>query len=263
MVLVTWLAAASTTYRGVALPQKSISDPRADLDMIFLYRRPILDYWCESGEDLRRHASYAIVRIHEIGHHFGFSDGDMERIEDSDGARPDRLPPIHRRQLEQPAQARPQLWQSLALEPRIVPEPGDRVSARVGNTNYSGRKSRQCGGCFLAVSRQSRGPLRRGAHRGSGRLAYLAAMVMTAFATAPFALTLGNVLCGIGMAAAGFRPIFSGVRRRTPPRDPKKDILVLLCVLHSYVSRPAFVTGIRLRYSGARLTRWRAGHDTG
>ena len=33
--------------------------------------------------------------------------------------------------------------------------------------------------------------------------------------------------------------------------------------LHSYVSRPAFVTGIRLRYSGARLTRWRAGHDTG
>ena len=33
--------------------------------------------------------------------------------------------------------------------------------------------------------------------------------------------------------------------------------------LHSYVPRPAFVTGIRLRYSGARLTRWRAGHDTG
>jgi predicted Zn-dependent protease with MMP-like domain len=82
MVLVTWLAAASTTYRGVALPQKSISDPRADLDMIFLYRRPILDYWCESGEDLRRLVRH--VRIHEIGHHFGFSDGDMERIEDSD-----------------------------------------------------------------------------------------------------------------------------------------------------------------------------------
>src|ERR1700730_12343154 len=54
MVLVTWLAAAGTTYRGVALPQKSISDPRADLDMIFLYCRPMLDYWCESGEDLRR-----------------------------------------------------------------------------------------------------------------------------------------------------------------------------------------------------------------
>jgi predicted Zn-dependent protease with MMP-like domain len=69
-------------YRGVALPHKSVSDPRPDLDMIFLYRRPILDYWCESGEDLAclvRH-----VLIHEIGHHFGFSDEDMERIETSD-----------------------------------------------------------------------------------------------------------------------------------------------------------------------------------
>jgi predicted Zn-dependent protease with MMP-like domain len=68
-------------YRGVALPHKSVSDPRPALDMIFLYRRPILDYWCESGEDLT-----AVVRhvlIHEIGHHFGFSDADMERIENS------------------------------------------------------------------------------------------------------------------------------------------------------------------------------------
>ena len=66
-------------YRGVALPLKSVSDPRPDVDMIFLYRRPILDYWCDSGEEL-----FAIVRhvlIHEIGHHFGFSDDDMERIE--------------------------------------------------------------------------------------------------------------------------------------------------------------------------------------
>src|SRR5713226_6577092 len=68
-------------YRGVALPHKSVSDPRPDIDMIMLYRRPLLDYWCESGEDL-----YQIVRhvlIHEIGHHFGFSDEDMERIENS------------------------------------------------------------------------------------------------------------------------------------------------------------------------------------
>ena len=66
-------------YRGVALPHKSISSTRADADMVFLYRRPILDYWCETGEDL-----YRIVRnvlIHEIGHHFGFSDDDMERLE--------------------------------------------------------------------------------------------------------------------------------------------------------------------------------------
>jgi predicted Zn-dependent protease with MMP-like domain len=69
-------------YRGVALPHKSVSDPLPEIDMIFLYRRPILDYWCETGEDL-----FDIVRhvlIHEIGHHFGFSDEDMERIESRD-----------------------------------------------------------------------------------------------------------------------------------------------------------------------------------
>ncbi len=66
-------------YRGVALPLKSVSDPRPNIDMIFLYRRPILDYWCDSGEAL--HTIVRHVLIHEIGHHFGFSDDDMERIE--------------------------------------------------------------------------------------------------------------------------------------------------------------------------------------
>jgi predicted Zn-dependent protease with MMP-like domain len=68
-------------YRGVALPRRSVLDLRTAPDMIFLYRRPILDYWCETGLDLG-----AVVRhvlIHEIGHHFGFSDEDMERIERS------------------------------------------------------------------------------------------------------------------------------------------------------------------------------------
>jgi predicted Zn-dependent protease with MMP-like domain len=68
-------------YRGVALPHKSVSDPRPNIDMIFLFRRPILDYWCETGEDLDRLVRH--VLIHEIGHHFGFSDEDMERIEAS------------------------------------------------------------------------------------------------------------------------------------------------------------------------------------
>ncbi len=68
-------------YRGVALPHKSISDPRPNIDMIYLYRRPILDYWCESGEDLGGLVRH--VLIHEIGHHFGFSDEDMERLEAS------------------------------------------------------------------------------------------------------------------------------------------------------------------------------------
>jgi predicted Zn-dependent protease with MMP-like domain len=66
-------------YRGVAMPQQSVLATRNDVDMIFLFRRPLLDYWCETGEDLA-----AVVRhvlIHEIGHHFGLSDGDMETIE--------------------------------------------------------------------------------------------------------------------------------------------------------------------------------------
>src|SRR6185312_9686842 len=66
-------------YRGVALPHKSVFASSAAVDMIFLYRRPILDYWCETGEDLGHVVRH--VLIHEIGHHFGFSDEDMERIE--------------------------------------------------------------------------------------------------------------------------------------------------------------------------------------
>ena len=67
-------------YRGVPVGRGSeLGPPRQDVDMIFLYRRPLLDYWCETGEPLD-----ALVRntlIHEIGHHFGYSDDDMEAIE--------------------------------------------------------------------------------------------------------------------------------------------------------------------------------------
>ena len=66
-------------YQGVSLDRKSVTDPHPDVDMIFLYRRPILDYWCETGEDLAHVIRH--VLIHEIGHHFGLSDADMERIE--------------------------------------------------------------------------------------------------------------------------------------------------------------------------------------
>lgn len=68
-------------YRGVDLLRQSVADVRTSPDAIFLYRRPILDYWCETGEDL-----FHVIRhvlIHEIGHHFGFSDDDMDRIEQS------------------------------------------------------------------------------------------------------------------------------------------------------------------------------------
>lgn len=69
-------------YRGVSLDQRSVLDTPTDVDIVFLYRRPILDYWCETGESLA-----AIVRnvlVHEIGHHFGLSDADMEAIERED-----------------------------------------------------------------------------------------------------------------------------------------------------------------------------------
>jgi predicted Zn-dependent protease with MMP-like domain len=66
-------------FRGVGLPFRSFTDPNPMPNMIWLYRRPILDYWAEHDETLG-----AIVRhvlVHEIGHHFGLSDADMEAIE--------------------------------------------------------------------------------------------------------------------------------------------------------------------------------------
>jgi predicted Zn-dependent protease with MMP-like domain len=48
-------------------------------NMIWLYRRPILDYWAENEERLGEVIAHVLV--HEIGHHFGLSDADMEAIE--------------------------------------------------------------------------------------------------------------------------------------------------------------------------------------
>lgn len=66
-------------YRGIGLPFQSMTHPHPEPEMIFLYRRPILDYWCETGEDLTHVIRH--VLIHEIGHHFGFSDDDMDALE--------------------------------------------------------------------------------------------------------------------------------------------------------------------------------------
>ncbi len=73
-------------YRGIDLAHKSTSHVATEPDMIFLYRRPLLDYWCETGEDLEHIVRH--VLIHEIGHHFGLSDEDMERIEAAAAAPP-------------------------------------------------------------------------------------------------------------------------------------------------------------------------------
>ncbi|MGH6836376.1 MAG: metallopeptidase family protein [Methylocella sp.] len=52
-------------------------------NMVWLYRRPILDFWAEHEETLG--AIVAHVLVHEIGHHFGLSDEDMRQIEQAAG----------------------------------------------------------------------------------------------------------------------------------------------------------------------------------
>jgi len=66
-------------YMGRGLAHRSVTDIADAPDMVFLYRRPILDYWIETGEPLAHLVRH--VLIHEIGHHFGFSDEDMDGIE--------------------------------------------------------------------------------------------------------------------------------------------------------------------------------------
>jgi predicted Zn-dependent protease with MMP-like domain len=66
-------------FQGTGLPFRAESAPVQMPNMIWLYRRPILDYWAEHDETLG--AIIKHVLVHEIGHHFGLSDGDMEAIE--------------------------------------------------------------------------------------------------------------------------------------------------------------------------------------
>jgi predicted Zn-dependent protease with MMP-like domain len=66
-------------YHGLSLDKKSVSDLPREPDMVVLYRRAILDYWADGDETLGEIITHVLV--HEIGHHFGFSDADMEQIE--------------------------------------------------------------------------------------------------------------------------------------------------------------------------------------
>ena len=68
-------------FQGVGLPFQSDAAPSPMPNMVWLYRRPILDYWAEHDETLGHIITHVLV--HEIGHHFGLSDDDMESIEAS------------------------------------------------------------------------------------------------------------------------------------------------------------------------------------
>src|SRR5262245_65902235 len=65
-------------FQGVGLPFRSESAPMQMPNMVWLYRRPILDYWAEHDESLGGIITHVLV--HELGHHFGLSDDDMEAL---------------------------------------------------------------------------------------------------------------------------------------------------------------------------------------
>ena len=68
-------------YQGVALTEKSIMAIAAGPDIVWLYRRPIIDEWAERG-NVTLAALVAHVLIHEIAHHFRYSDDDIAAIDD-------------------------------------------------------------------------------------------------------------------------------------------------------------------------------------
>ncbi|MGL4974255.1 MAG: metallopeptidase family protein [Bosea sp. (in: a-proteobacteria)] len=71
-------------FTGIGLAQgASVAETGQLPNTVHLYRRPILDYWAEHDETLGAIVSHVLV--HEIGHHFGLSDADMEAIEGKAG----------------------------------------------------------------------------------------------------------------------------------------------------------------------------------
>jgi predicted Zn-dependent protease with MMP-like domain len=69
-------------FRGRGLAQRGATVETGELpNMVWLYRRPLLDFWCEGEESLDEVVTHVLV--HEIGHHFGLSDADMEAIEEA------------------------------------------------------------------------------------------------------------------------------------------------------------------------------------
>lgn len=72
----------SGLYHGVDIGRREGLGPAPEASRIFLYRRPILDEWCERG-DVSLYQIISHVLVHEIGHHFGLDDDEIHHIEDS------------------------------------------------------------------------------------------------------------------------------------------------------------------------------------
>ena len=70
-------------YEGLPLTERSVEQSGTLPDRVRLFRRPILDEWADGADTLEHLVAH--VLIHEIGHHFGFSDADMHALEDSIG----------------------------------------------------------------------------------------------------------------------------------------------------------------------------------
>lgn len=71
-------------FRGRGLTEgEHLAQTGDQPNMVWLYRRPILDYWAESEDSLVEIVTHVLV--HEIGHHFGLSDDEMEEIERREG----------------------------------------------------------------------------------------------------------------------------------------------------------------------------------
>ena len=68
-------------YEGIALTGQSVMDVRTGPDTVWLYRRPILNEWAERG-DVALDRLIAHVLVHEIAHHFGYSDDEIAAIDD-------------------------------------------------------------------------------------------------------------------------------------------------------------------------------------
>ncbi len=123
-------------YRGTPLTERSVMDPVRQPDRIFLYREAILLEWIETGEDL-----YRLVRnvvVHEVAHHFGFSDADIDAIEQDRDPENSTLPSSDRgvaigmtRRPPRIPRTRAQGRQRFRLEPRVFPFPPGGAPGRM------------------------------------------------------------------------------------------------------------------------------------